>query len=241
MAAGKAPDRLASTTKEARSPLGPVEFHESVESLVLRLGRRHSRRASTRGGQLLRDLFEGIAKAFAFSSRTVSHNEKTDYFKKRGPSRARVGGRTWPACDSRASRKANRAGRPCEDETVSPLDVGVSEGEVVSGTHSIRRRAPAARIGTHRLKASTTGLATPAAGVAAACHDSAVPPAAVPPAGLAAGDARGGPQAGRDRPAPAPARRHLRRGVPDHPLQPAGDGRLGRAGHGRGDARSRSR
>ena len=77
----------------------------------------------------------------------------------------------------------------------------------------------------------------------------AVPTAAVPPAGLpAAGPpalsapgvparhARRRPQAGRDPAAAAPARRHVRRGVPHHPLQPQGDRRVCGPGHRRGDA-----
>ena len=46
-----------------------------------------------------------------------------------------------------------------------------------------------------------------------------------------------GPQARRDPAAPARAQRHLRRSVPDHPLQPEGHDRRRRAGLGRGDDR----
>ena len=61
------------------------------------------------------------------------------------------------------------------------------------------------------------------------------PPPAPHRPGLAARDARRRPQAGRDAAAAARARRHVRRRVPDHPLQPEGDRRLGGAGRRGGD------
>ena len=58
--------------------------------------------------------------------------------------------------------------------------------------------------------------------------------------GAAAGDAGRRPQAGRDPAAPAGPGRHLRRGVPDHPVQPEGHRRLGGAGRGGRDGARRS-
>ena len=71
------------------------------------------------------------------------------------------------------------------------------------------------------------------------------PPPAAPGAGWAAparpGDARGRAQAGRPAAAAARHQRHVRRGVPHHPLQPQGDRGVRRAGGGRGDGHPRRR
>ena len=81
------------------------------------------------------------------------------------------------------------------------------------GSHRPRHRRPAA--------AGPAGARRPPPPVRAA------PPPAL---GAAAGHARRRAQARRDAAAAAGPRRHLRRGVPDHPVQPQGDRRLGRAG-----------
>ena len=115
--------------------------------------------------------------------------------------------RSVEPADPRRARAASAAGRPPPPLPPPPAPPPAA----VPGSRAASTPAPGRR--RTRSRYPPPGPVPPAPGMLGAAHK---------PGAIAAAAAR--------------ARRHLRRGVPDHPLQPEGDRRLGGPGHRGGDA-----
>ena len=129
-----------------------------------------------------------------------------------------------PSAGTRATSQpqGRRRSRPAVVDGPEKMTPFVASTRGSGGGSNVRHRSPTLLPGRERRGATAS-----AAGVAAASHDTAVP---VTPSSRTHNQAirlpfrpacSARPTSRGDRAAAAPARRHLRRGVPHHPVQPA--------------------